>query len=239
MKFSTVLAVFNEAQYLPDALASVAACDDIVVVVDDRTTDQTAALAAHAGARVFTRKFDGFASQKNYAIAQAKHDWVLLLDGDERPTPELLSAIAAAEPAKITAAYQFAWRNYLGRTWLRHGGLYPDRHTRLFDRRRARYGQREIHETLEIDGDTETLPGDMIHLTYHSPAAYYAKVIKYAKLEAAWTPHRPAAWAAPKEFLVRYVKQAGWRDGLPGLISAALLAHYQMIVRRHWRPQSK
>jgi glycosyltransferase involved in cell wall biosynthesis len=234
MKFSTVFAVMNEERYLPDALKSVQGCDDIVVVVDDRTTDRTAEFAALAGARVFTRKFDGYANQKNFAIDQAKNDWVLILDGDERVTPELLREIYNAEPLMPqVAAYKFAWRNYLGGRWLKHGGLYPDLHTRLIDRKRARYGQRQVHETLEINGEAERLDGDIIHLTYRNTRAYYDKVVKYAPLEAAWTKERPAVGAAVKEFLVRYIRLEGWKDGWAGLVSAVLLAYYKLVVRRN------
>ncbi|HSX02866.1 MAG TPA: glycosyltransferase family 2 protein [Candidatus Saccharimonadia bacterium] len=238
MKISAVFAVKDEAEYLPEALRSVAFCDDVVVVIDDRTTDATAAIATAAGARIFTRRFDGFASQKNYAIDQAKHDWVLIMDGDERVTPELRATLHKLEPARGTVAYQFAWRNYLGHKWLAHGGLYPDRHTRLIDRRHARYGQREIHELLEIDGTTETLAGDIIHLTYANTAAYYAKVMKYAREEANWTEVRPTVRSAVKEFAVRYVKLGGWRDGWAGLVSALLLAYYRLIVRWNMKERS-
>ncbi len=232
MKVSAVFAVLDEAEYLPAALESVSFCDDIVVVIDTRTTDNTAEVAEAAGARVFRREFDGFASQKNFTIDKAKHDWVLLLDGDERVTPELRASIEQLEPSAEVAAYQFAWRNHLGHKWLAHGGLYPDYHTRLFDRRRTRYGKREIHELLEIKGGTGTLSGDIIHLTYRNTAGYYAKVVKYAREEAKWTKRRPTLWSVVKEFLVRYIKQSGWRDGWGGLVSAGLLAYYRLIVRR-------
>lgn len=240
MKFSTVFAVMNEERYLPDALKSVQGCDDIVVVVDDRTTDRTAEFAQLVGARVFTRKFDGYASQKNFAIDQAKYDWVLILDGDERVSPELLRSIMIVEDLlPRTAAYEFAWRNYLGDKWLKHGGLYPDRHTRLINRRHARYGERQIHEQLVIDGDTERLEGDVVHLTYRNTRAYYDKVMKYARLEAAWTKERPTIRSAVKEFLVRYFKLEGWKDGWAGLVSAVLLAYYRLVVRWNMPKEKK
>jgi glycosyltransferase involved in cell wall biosynthesis len=234
VKFSTMIAAKNEERHLPGALESVAGCYDIVVV-DDDSTDRTAEIAQAAGARVLRRKLDGFASQKNFGIEQCHHDWVLILDADERVTPELLAAIRALEPPREAAAYKFAWRNYLGKKWLAHGGLYPDYHTRLIDRRRAHYGQREVHELLEIDGETRALRGDIIHLTYADTRAYLAKVRKYARLEAKWTRQRPTLRSVIKEFLVRYFKQEGYKDGWAGLVSAKLRAYYRWIVWRSVR----
>jgi glycosyltransferase involved in cell wall biosynthesis len=232
VKFSTVIAAINDEARIGDAIASVAPCDDVIVIEDDRTSDDMAKVAQAAGARVFKRKLDGFASQKNFGIDKAKHDWVLILDTDERLSAVLRQAIEELEPQKGVAAYRFAWRNYLGSKWLAHGGLYPDYHTRLFNKRHGRYGEREIHETLEIDGETKTLEGDVLHLTYSDVRAYYNKVLKYARLEAEWTKNRPRLRSVVKEFLVRYFRQRGYRDGLAGLQSAGLMALYLLVVRR-------
>jgi glycosyltransferase involved in cell wall biosynthesis len=232
VNFSTMIAAINDAERIGDAIASVQPCDDVVVVVDDRTRDNTIEVAKQAGARVFTRTFDGFASQKNFGIDKAKHDWVLILDTDERLSAALRDEIHALEPEHGVVAYRFRWRNYLGRKWLAHGGLYPDYHTRLVNRKHGRYGAREVHETLELDGRTGELQGDVIHLTYADMGAYYRKVIKYAQEEARWTKVRPSVGSVVKEFLVRYLKLGGWRDGMPGLVSAVLMAYYKLVMRR-------
>lgn len=233
MKYSVVIAARNEEVHLPDALLSVSDCDDIVVV-DDNSTDATRKIAEAYGARVFERVMNNnFATQKNFGIDQTKHNWVLLIDADERVSPELLKAMDELGEEDGAAAYEFAWKNFLGAKWLAHGGLYPDYHTRLFDKRRARYGAHEIHEQLEIKGESKRLDGDIIHLTYKNTRAYYSKVMKYARLEAAWTSERPSLKSALKEFLVRYVKQQGYKDGGAGLISAALLGYYRIVVRQN------
>ena len=236
MKYSTVIAAINDEERIKEAIASVGECDDVVVVVDDRTHDNVAEVARKLGARVFTRKLDGFASQKNFGVDKAKHDWVLILDTDERLTAVLREQIEQLEPAKGVVAYRFRWQNYLGRKWLAHGGYYPDYHTRLFNRRHGRYGAQEVHETLELKGKTGTLDGDVIHLTYADTRAYRDKVMKYARMEAEWTKERPTWGSAVKEFLVRYLKLGGWRDGWAGLVSAYLMAYYRLVVRRSMKP---
>jgi glycosyltransferase involved in cell wall biosynthesis len=231
MKFSLVIVALNEEKYLADCIKSVPNCDDIVVLIDTRTTDKTAEIAKANGARVFERTFDGFASQKNYAIDLARHDWVLILDGDERLMPDLAAYITTLELDPEFVAYSFRWRNYVGKKWLAHGGYYPDPHTRLVDRRHAQYGKREVHETLEIDGKTKALNLDVIHLTYPNFRAYYRKVMKYAREEARWSKERPSLQSIVKEFAIRYLKLAGYKDGWQGLISAYLMAYYRLVVR--------
>lgn len=233
MKPSVVILAKNEEARLPDCLASVAWSDDIVLI-DDHSSDATAPIAAQAGARVLRRRLDGFASQRNYGIGQARNDWVLMLDADERVSPELAAELELLDPAANIAAYSIPFRNHLGRKWLRYGGLYPDRHVRLLDRRRARYGPKEIHETPVISGETCPLAGAVIHYTYRDVRDYLAKVEKYARLEAPLI-QRPHRWVPLREFGRRYLRQSGWRDGWCGLVSAVLLAWYQVLLHRYGR----
>src|SRR5882724_10720666 len=94
-KLSAYLIVKNEARDLPACLDSVKGLADELVVVDDQSTDGTAALAAERGAKVFSRKLDGFGSQKQYALEQCTGEWVFSIDADERVTPELAQEIKA------------------------------------------------------------------------------------------------------------------------------------------------
>lgn len=231
MKISVMIAAKNEADRIADCLLSVGFADE-VIVVDDNSNDATSAIAEQHGAKVFHRKLDGFATQKNYGIDHASNNWVLILDADERVTPELATEITNLKPATTTRAFSVPFRNFLGDKWLRWGGMYPDRHTRLIDKRYAHYGTREVHEMLEVDGDTGELKGDIIHLTYANYREYLDKVVKYARLEADYTEHRPRYRHAFKVFLGRFITQQGFRDGFAGLMSAGLLGYYQIVIRR-------
>ena len=106
---SACIITFNEADRIGDCLASLAFCDE-VVVIDSHSTDATRQIAAAAGARVIERAFDGFRSQKAFAVAQAQHDWVLCLDADERVSPALLEAIRAEQARGFpeAAGYRFS-----------------------------------------------------------------------------------------------------------------------------------
>ena len=137
MPLSVVLITLNAAAQLPGCLASVAFADELLVV-DSGSDDGTAELAARLGARVVRKDWLGFGAQKQFAVEQAAHDWVLCLDADERVSPELAASIARALADPGAKAYRMARCNrFLGR-WLRHGEGYPDWSLRLFDRQIGR-----------------------------------------------------------------------------------------------------
>ncbi len=228
---SVVLITLNAATQLRPCLESVGFADEIVVV-DSGSGDGTQALAAEFGARVLHQDWLGFGAQKQFAVEQATHDWVLCLDADERVTPALAASIRAALAAAgeaAPAAYRFARCNrFLGR-YLRHGEGYPDWSLRLFDRRRARWSDDAVHEKVIADGPVGMLAGDLLHDSADTIAAYLAKQNRYTTLasEAAFAAGRRArarqVWGSP---LIRFIKffvvRRGARDGLPGFIHIAI-----------------
>ncbi len=234
-RISACIIAFNEAGRIGDCLASLAFCDEIVVV-DSFSADATVALAEAAGARVLQRPFDGFRSQKAYCVAQATHDWVLCLDADERVSAELRTAIEQARDAGFTdaAGYRFArLSDYFGR-FLRHGNAYPDRVLRLFDRRCGGWrGKREIHEAASVDGLVHTLRGDLIHYPYRSLQQQLDKTQRYARMMAEHDFARGKRATLGKlvlapawRFWRGYVLRGGFRDGWHGLVYAYVRANY-------------
>lgn len=228
-RISATVITFNEADRIGACLASLAFCDEILVV-DSGSTDATRELAEAAGARVLVRPFDGFRSQKQFAVEQARHDWILSLDADELLDQRLAQAIQAerARGFPDAAGYRFARSSeYFGR-FLRHGNAYPDRKLRLFDRRRGGWrGDREIHEAASVDGAVSTLPGDLLHYPFRSFDHQLAKAAQYAQMmaEHAHARGRRASLAklvlAPAwRFFRGYVLRAGFLDGWPGLVYA-------------------
>ncbi|GMV28249.1 MAG: beta 1,4 glucosyltransferase [Rhodanobacteraceae bacterium] len=231
---SACIITFNEIDRIDDCIASLAFCDEIVVV-DSGSADGTAERAAALGARVVRRAFDGYRRQKDFAVTQAQHDWVLCLDADERVTPRLRDAIETARNAGFAAAgYRFARAtDYFG-AFLRHGNAYPDRVLRLFDRRRGGWrGDREIHEHVSVDGPVTRLSGDLEHRAYRSLADQLRRLERYAQLMA---EHEHARGRRARlvnlvvnplwRFLRGYLLRAGFLDGWRGLIYAWVEANY-------------
>ena len=234
---SVAIITLNAAAQLEACLQSVRFADEIVVV-DSGSSDGTQALAERHGARVIQQDWLGFGPQKQFAVEQASHDWVLCLDADERVTPELQAGIENALKNLSTAprsksldgaAFRCARRNrFLGR-YLKHGEGYPDWSLRLFDRRQARWSDDAVHEKVETQCRVGDLPGDLLHDSAESLAAYLTKQNRYTTLAAdmAFAAGKRAGFAriafSP---LVRFIKfyfvRQGFRDGLPGLIHIAI-----------------
>lgn len=182
---SVLILTRNEAQDLPGALASVAFSDD-VHVVDSHSTDATCEIASTYGAHVHLRDFDNYAAQRNFGLALPyKNPWLLILDADERPTPELsqeLLRISKTAPVDM-AAYKLRRRDFLFDTWLEHAQLSPF-YIRLVRPAQARY-TRSINEVLEITGKVGTLEHALDHFPFSKGIAHWVtKHNQYSSMEA-------------------------------------------------------
>lgn len=149
MSLSILLLTLNEEANLPACFSAINWCDD-VVVLDSFSTDDTVSLAESLGARVYQRRFDHFAGQRNYALDQIefKHDWVLHLDADEIVTPELHSEMLRVISEDRFDAFRVPSKTMFFGRWLRYSGMYPTYQVRLGHRERLRFkqvghGQRE------------------------------------------------------------------------------------------------
>jgi len=234
VKISACLITLNEERDLPRCLASVAPLVDEIVVVDSGSTDATAEIARKFGARVIHQHWLGYVGQKNFALAQAAHPWVLSIDADEEISPELSAAITrlkndpASDAPGSPAGYEVSRQVFYRNKWVRHGDWYPDRLVRLFRRDRARFTGGRVHEKLELDGDFLTLPGHLHHFTYANPADRAARCAKYAELWAQ-SAHEEGRHAGPlspplhaaARFLKGYLLKHGFLDGAVGWDVAA------------------
>ena len=225
---SVAIITLNAAAQLEACLRSVHFADEIVVV-DSGSTDGTQELAERCGARVIAQPWLGFGPQKQFAVEAAQHDWVLCLDADERVSPELQAAIESTLQQPATGAYRFARCNrFLGR-YLKYGEGYPDWSLRLFDRRQARWSDDAVHEKVVSQASVGTLPGDLLHDSAETLAAYLTKQNRYTSLAAdmAWQAGKRAsfgrlAFSPIVRFIKFYLLRQGFRDGLPGLIHIAI-----------------
>ena len=237
LPLSLIVITRDAAHELADCLSAAPFAAE-AVVVDSGSTDDTVAVAQRLGARVLQQPFLGFGPQKNFAVAQARNDWVLCVDADERVGPELAAAIAtlfAAGPPPA-AAYAMARRNrFLGR-WLAHGEGYPDWNTRLFDRRRARWSDDPVHEHVVADGPVSRLRGDLLHASAESIDAYVAKQNRYTTLQAEAMHARGETAGAARvmfsplaRFFRFYVVKLGFLDGVPGFAHIAIGAFSSFV----------
>ena len=230
---SATLITHNEAANIGRAIRSLD-CADEILVVDSGSTDATVKIASELGARVVVHPWEGFATQKNFASAQARHDWILSLDADEELDEEARAAIREwkqSEPA--VGAYRLARRaRYLGR-WILHSGWYPDWKIRLFDRSLAQWRGKYVHESVVASGPVETLAGEILHYTCDSLADHRKRIEFYTDLAAKemFEGGRRAGLgrrllAPPWVFINTYFFRLGVLDGVPGFLIAWMAARY-------------
>ena len=249
---SVCLLARDEADHLAACVAAVApVADEIVVVVDARSRDATEEVARRMATRVEVRDYAGDRDQKAFAVGLAKHDWVLLLDPDERVPPALADAVRDAVAGAAAGEGPDAYRinritRHLGR-WIRHGDFYPDWTLRLFRRSRARWAGRDPHSRVEIDGDVGRLTPDLEHHSYRDLSDQIQR-IDFFSGEAARALDEEGARASvsalalrpPARFFRAYVLKQGFRDGAPGFVIAAATAfHVFLKYAKLWERQRR
>ena len=183
---SVLVPTLDEELNLPECLDSVAWADE-VFVVDSYSHDRTLEIAHGRGAHVVQHPFESYSRQKNWALDTLpfRNEWVLIVDADERVTPELRCEIAAILPTAECAGYYLNRRVvFLGR-WIRHAGWYPNWNLRLFRHRLGRYDGREVHEHVVLNGPVGYLRNDLLHLDRRGLEAFVARHNRYSTLEAA------------------------------------------------------
>lgn len=231
----------NEADRIGPCLASLAFCDEIVVL-DSGSTDGTQDICRAAGARVVETDWPGWVKQKNRAVAEAAHDWVLSLDADERVDAELRASIETLRTGALAATagpWAYAVKRkvrYLGR-WIRHGGWYPEWRARLFHREHARWGGVDPHDRIEAEGPVERIhAGDLEHHTYRSMEDHLRQMILFSG-EGAAQMHargRRASWVDLSlrpwwRFVHVYIVRLGFLDGRAGYMVARLGAYFTFL----------
>jgi glycosyltransferase involved in cell wall biosynthesis len=182
---SVLIPTLNEELNLPECLASVEWADQ-VCVVDSFSHDRTLAIAREHGAGVVQHTFENYARQKNWALEclPLRHEWVLILDADERVPPDLAAEIASAIASTRWAGYYLNRRFFFLGRWIRHAGWYPSWNLRLFRRRLGRYEDRPVHEHVVLDGPVGYLRHDLVHLDRRPLSAFIDRHNRYSTLEA-------------------------------------------------------
>lgn len=246
-KLSVTIITKNEAADIGEALKSVAWADELIVV-DSRSSDETATIARQHTNRVVVRDWPGYGAQKNYAASIAYYDWILSLDADERVTPDLAREIQGVlADAPPHAAYRIPRVTWHLNRWIRTTDWYPDYQVRLYDRRTAAWTERYVHESVSARGTVGELGGELQHFAYRDIADHLETIDRYTTYAARqmYEEGRRVGWLQiaghpPLAFLRNYVVHGGVRDGVPGLIISALNSYYVLLkFAKLWELQRK
>jgi glycosyltransferase involved in cell wall biosynthesis len=226
---SAALITYNEELNIAEALQSLSWADEIVVV-DSGSKDATLDICRRYTDRILHRDWTGYVDQKNFAVEQAKNDWIFSLDADERPSPELCAEIRElSEKGFSKSGYNIPRVAFFMGRWIRHGDWYPDYQLRLFDRRHGKWKGGRVHESVKISEKPGLLNGEIYHFTYRSFSDYLGRLETYSSL-AALDYQQQGKSATPLKllgnpiaaFIKSYLLKRGFLDGMPGFVVAVM-----------------
>lgn len=229
VKISVAIITKNEEKRLPDCLKSVSFADDIVVV-DSGSSDRTVEIAKEFGCRVFEEEWKGFGKQKNSAVHKCLHKWVIILDADERVSPDVKDLIFNTLQKPGASAFSFKMKHFINKRWIKYGGNWPDWHVRLVDKDKGEF-LGEIHEGWKTNGNIAKIDACIEHYGFFDYADMLKTMNKYSTISAQelfrsgkrvniFTPivHGIAM------FFKIYILKKGFLEGLDGLVLAFLKA---------------
>ena len=235
---TAIIPTLNEEDFIEEAIRSVSFATEIIVI-DSFSQDLTVSICEKAKVTLIQREFDDFSSQKNFAIEKAAHNWVFILDADER-----ISAPLALEIQKVAnnpqgfVAFDIYRTFYFKNKKVKYGGWQTDKVIRLFRKDKCRYDGKLVHERVLCDGKIGLLKSRMDHYSFRSQEQYEQKLKFYAALQAkeikksgkkVYLIHQLVKPAF--RFVVLYLIRFGFLDGKRGYVLAKL--HAQAVLNRY------
>ncbi|MHB0754994.1 glycosyltransferase family 2 protein [Polaribacter sp. M15] len=230
-KITAIIPTLNEEIHIEAAIKSVNFADEIIVI-DSYSTDKTVVLAEKHNVKIIKRKFDDFSSQKNFAIDQAKHPWIYILDADERVTPEVEKEILkAVQKPKGKVGFYVRRSFYFAGKKIKYSGWQRDKVVRLFLKAHCRY-RGIVHETIKANGELGFFNNKIDHFGYRNYNHFIDKINHYAFLKSI-DLHKQGKRAGlyhilvkpPARFFIHYFIRLGFLDGFAGIILAKTLAY--------------
>jgi glycosyltransferase involved in cell wall biosynthesis len=229
-RISAVIIARDEAKQLAGCLSTLGWVDEVIVVVDEATRDETEAIARRRADRVIVRRFESFSRQRNAGMALASGEWVFSIDADERVSGALATEIRRSISYTHHAGFRIPIRSHILRRAFSHSGTQMDRPVRLFRRSVGRWTGL-VHERVEVGGSIGELRHALDHQTLETIDVFLRKLDRYTTLEAsqlfgAGVKYRARGlWLRPAwVFLKLYFARSGYRDGMEGFVFCALSA---------------
>jgi len=238
---SAVIVTYNEEGFLKDCLESVIGNCEEIVVVDLGSHDDTLKIAKTFQAKIFNHEWVEYVEKvRDFAVSKAEGDYVLVLDPDERMSPNLWQALKGVAGEKKFVAVNIPRKNIFFGRFIAHTNWWPDRHVRFFKKGKVKW-EDKIHFYPKVDGEVYNLPAKedlaIIHFGYSSVGQFIDRQSRYGVIKAqnlydlgvrfSWMSF---FWNPTREFLVRYIRHLGFLDGFYGFALSFLMMVYQMEV---------
>lgn len=256
-KITAVVITYNEEARIAQCIQSLILVADEIIVVDSYSTDTTSLQCKNLGVlRFIEHPFEGYGAQKNFGIEQASHDLILSLDADEVLSDSLIESIKTLKNKSTLFDAYFCNRlnNYCGK-WIRHGGWYPDRKLRLWDRRNGLWDDSPVHENVKLDAGASVgvLHGDILHYSYTSVTDHIRQLNNYTDLSAKQMMIKgkrgticTALFRSIWKFIHDYCIKLGILDGYYGFVVAVIssfttfLKYVKLVeLRKYGMPSCK
>ncbi|MBD3320655.1 MAG: glycosyltransferase [Chitinivibrionales bacterium] len=228
----------NEERHIADCIKSLDFCDEILVV-DSHSTDRTTHIAESLGAKVFQFDSADLVKKQNYTLELAANQWIFTLDADERVSEELKNEIQRLfRHTPGHDGYRFPRRTYYIDKWIRHGGWYPDKKIRLYDKTKAVWTGVNPHYEIRLKGSAGDIHADILHYSFDNVQAHVDRLKRYAAIAVEQMADNKATnGVIPRmiirpagKFLEMYIYKLGFLDGKHGFIIAGLYS-FGMFVR--------
>jgi len=236
-KLSVVIIAHNEEGIIQHCLDSVKQIADEIIVVDSNSDDRTVEICRTNGCKVFHRAFDGYGTQKQFAVDQAINDWILSVDADEVLTKELQKEIIKIKTDPTgNAGFKIPFALYYMGKILKHGGIGHEYHLRLFNRNKGKFTQVPVHEGIKVNGNIGSLKGKIIHYSYRNLSHQLDKINRYSSQAAQGYTDKGKSFSKywvvlkfPISFFTIYIIKKGFLDGYAGFLWSFLGAMYASI----------
>ena len=237
-KITALAITLNEEENVKRYIQSLSFADEIIFI-DSNSTDATITIARELGVTVIQRNFDDFSTQRNFAIQQAKNDWIVFFDLDEVITPELEKEIVLTISTQNNFAAFYIRRNlfFMGKH-IKYGGWRSDKSIRLFNKKQCKYNGNLVHESIATNGKVGFLKERANHYSYKNFDNYNDKLNLYGKLQAESLyaknirPNGYHFFLRPSyRFLWQYIYRLGFLDGKEGFILAYV--HAFAVFKRY------
>ena len=244
---SAMINTYNEEKNIADCLKCLHWVDE-VVVVDSGSTDKTLEIVQHYAHKVISVPPGNFAHIRNAGLKHLTSDWVLIVDADERITPELQAEIQNIVINKHTEiGFRIPRKNLFMKRWIKHCGWYPDYVLRLFRNHPQHTFSGLVHESVVLKGQVGTCSQPMIHYTYNGLEQYITKFNRYTTLAAEMIENKGRRVTImhliirpPLEFIKMFFLKRGFLDGIDGFIISSLSSMYIFVkFTKAWLKQQK